>query len=248
MATKRMFSDQILDSDSFSDMPTDAQMLYIRLNMAADDRGIVSNPRKVMRAYNFSDDCMKILVSKKFVLVRTRDEDGCTVVIIKHWKMHNTIKNDRFKESPFVDFLNGVFYDENKAYSLTPGKGKTPVLSAKQISENLLEPEWNQNGTRMEPKNRLDKNRLDLEEISTSKDSTENNKTSFYLSDADEKISEIMSFYLDAIDSEPCPSHIDFIKASIQSRGADKVLAALKKCVETGKTSFPWIVKAVNES
>ena len=101
----------------------------------------------------------------------------------------------------------------------------------------------------MEPKNRLDKNRLDLEEISTNKDSTENNNnTSFYLSDADEKISEIMSFYLDAIDSDPYPSHIEFIKASIQSRGADKVLAALKKCVEDGKTSFPRVMMAINES
>ena len=184
MATKRMFSDQILDSDSFSDMPTDAQMLYIRLNMSADDRGIVSNPRKVMRAYNFSDDCMKILVAKKFILIRTREEDGCTVVIIKHWKMHNTIKNDRFKESPFVDFLDGVFYDENKAYSLTPGEGKTPVLPPKQISGTGMEPEWSQNGTGMEPQNRLDKNRVGLEEIRLDKgENKENNNPSFLASE-----------------------------------------------------------------
>ena len=184
MATKRMFSNQILDSDSFSDMPTDAQMLYIRLNMSADDRGIVSNPRKVMRAYNFSDDCMKILVAKKFILVRTRGEDGCTVVIIKHWKMHNTIKNDRFKESPFVDFLDGVFYDENKAYSLTPGREKTPVLSSKQISGTGMEPEWSQSGTGMEPQKRLDKDRVGLEEESIVQD---NNSFSLSLKEKEEE-------------------------------------------------------------
>lgn len=191
---KRMFSDQILDSDAFSDMPTDAQMLYIRLNMAADDRGIVSNPRKVMRAYNFSDDCMKILASKKFVLIRSREEDGCTVVIIKHWRMHNTIKNDRFKESPFVDFLEGIYYDENKAYSLTPGDKKTPVLSAQQNAGAALEPNWNQTGASMVP------------QYSTVQDSTvqsrleqyrtEENNNPFFLAESEKSEAEEVPDYI----------------------------------------------------
>ena len=189
MTAKRMFNAEILESDACSDMPTDAQMLYVRLNLAADDRGIVSSPRRVMRAYNFSDDCMKLLAAKKFVLIRKREEDGCTVVIIKHWRMHNTIKRDRFKESPFVSFLEGVYFDENKAYSLTPGDGKKPVLSAGNGGFYLpepeqgavgaeLEPERNQNGTETETQYRLGKVSIGesrLEEERLDKDKENNN-------------------------------------------------------------------------
>jgi hypothetical protein len=66
---------------------------------------------------------------------------------------------------------------------------------------------------------------------------------SFFLSD--EKLAEVMSFYLDNI--EPDARHIDFIKASVEKKGADRVFTALKKCEETGKKTFPWVMKVVND-
>lgn len=62
------------------------------------------------------------------------------------------------------------------------------------------------------------------------------------------KVGEVMSFYFDHIEPEPLPSHVEFVKASIQSKGPDKVLAALKRCVESGKTSFAWVMKEVNHA
>lgn len=69
---------------------------------------------------------------------------------------------------------------------------------------------------------------------------------SFFLSE--EKVGEVMSFYFDHIEPEPLPSHVEFVKASIQSKGPEKVLAALKRCVESGKTSFAWVMKEVNHA
>ena len=101
-------------------------MLYVRLNMAADDDGFVKNPRMIMRICGASDDSMKILIAKKFVLSFDIGDDF--VFLIKHWKIHNYIQNDRYKASTFKHLLREVYLDENKAYSLTPGDGKKPCL------------------------------------------------------------------------------------------------------------------------
>lgn len=121
-----MFSMQIVDTDAFTDMSNDAQLLYFRLCLAADDDGFVANPRRVMRSYGFSEDCMKLLIAKKFTLVMKHGENA--VLLIKHWKMHNTIQRDRYKPSPYHELLRFVFLDKNNAYSLTPGDGKRPAL------------------------------------------------------------------------------------------------------------------------
>ena len=126
MAERRMLAKTIIDCDAFSNMPVEAQMLYVRLNMAADDDGFIKNPRMIMRMCGASDDSMKLLIAKKFVLSFEYGDDF--VFLIKHWKIHNYIRNDRYKESTFKSLLRQVYYDENKAYSLTPGEGKTPVL------------------------------------------------------------------------------------------------------------------------
>lgn len=180
MANKRMFSMKIVDTDAFTEMPNDAQLLYFRLCMAADDDGFVANPRRVMRSYGFGEDGMKLLIAKKFTLVLKHNDSA--IILIKHWKMHNTIKNDRYQESPFHSLLRYVYLDENNAYSLTPGDGKRPALmntSKSCINGSILEPECIQDGTT--DKIRLDKSRLDessKEEINNSPpdDSAENSE------------------------------------------------------------------------
>ena len=121
-----MLARSIIEADAFSDMPLEAQMLYVRLNLAADDDGFVSNPRTVMRGCGASEDSMKLLVTKKFILTFQKGDNF--IFLIKHWKIHNYIRSDRYRASTFRDLLREVYYDENKAYSLTPGEGKTPVL------------------------------------------------------------------------------------------------------------------------
>ena len=126
MAIRRMLAKSIIESDMFSEMPAETQMLYVRLNLAADDDGFVSNPRQVMRMCGASEDSMKMLVNKKFVLTFNIGDNF--IFLIKHWQVHNYIQKDRYKASTFKNILRDVYYDENKSYSLTPGEGKTPVL------------------------------------------------------------------------------------------------------------------------
>lgn len=126
MPERRMLAKSIIESDAFCTMPNEAQMLYVRLNMAADDDGFVSNPRTIMRAYGYGDDSMKLLIAKKFVIPFNRGDDF--VFLIKHWKIHNYIQKDRYKASNFRELLRDVYLDENKAYSLTPGSDRKPAL------------------------------------------------------------------------------------------------------------------------
>ena len=79
MANKRMFTMHIVDSDAFLDMPLSTQALYFHLNMRADDDGFLGNPKRIQRLIGASDDDLKILIAKRFVLAF---EDG--VIVIKH--------------------------------------------------------------------------------------------------------------------------------------------------------------------
>jgi len=155
---------QIVDTDAFVEMPNDSQLLYFRLCLAADDDGFVANPRRVMRSYGFSEDSMKLLIAKKFTLVMKHAED--VVLLIKHWKMHNTIKNDRYKPSPYHDLLRYVYLDKNNAYSLNPGEGKRPALGpgfgADPPTNPHTDPEWIHPGS--VDKGRLEEGRLDTGE------------------------------------------------------------------------------------
>lgn len=117
MANKRMFSMSILDSDAFLDMPLSTQALYLHLNMRADDDGFVSNPKRIQRLIGASEDDLKLLLAKRFLLVF---EDG--VMVIKHWRMHNTIRSDRYTPTPYQDELSRLFIKQNKSYSLTEGE------------------------------------------------------------------------------------------------------------------------------
>lgn len=134
MAERRMLAKSIVESDMFSDMPTDSQMLYVRLNMAADDDGFVDNPRTIMKAYGFSDDNMKLLISKKFVLTFQKGDNF--IYLIKHWKVNNYIRNDRYHESKYKQMLRDVYYDENDAYSLSPDGNKPCLPSGNQVVDN----------------------------------------------------------------------------------------------------------------
>ena len=68
MAEKRMFTQKIIDSDPFLDMPLSTQALYFHLNMRADDDGFINNPKRIQRTIGASDDDLKLLIAKRFVI------------------------------------------------------------------------------------------------------------------------------------------------------------------------------------
>jgi hypothetical protein len=111
MAERRMFAKTIIDSDAFLDMPMSARLLYYDLGMRADDDGFVNSPKKIMRMMGATDDDIKLLAAKKFIIPF---QSG--VVVIKHWKIHNYIQKDRYIETKYKDEKSLLELDENNAY------------------------------------------------------------------------------------------------------------------------------------
>jgi hypothetical protein len=112
MPEKRMFTKKITESDAFLEMPLSSQCLYFHLNMYADDDGFVNSPRKVMKIVGASDDDLKILITKNFILVF---DSG--VIVIKHWRMHNTLQNDRYHPTDYQEEFAQLGLKTNKAYT-----------------------------------------------------------------------------------------------------------------------------------
>ncbi|MBQ5640467.1 MAG: conserved phage C-terminal domain-containing protein [Ruminococcus sp.] len=114
MAERRMFAKTIIDSDAFLDMPLSTQSLYFHLSMRADDDGFINNPKKIQRMVGGSEDDLKLLIAKSFIIPF---ESG--VVVIKHWKIHNYIRSDRYRETVYSKEKSQLFLKENNAYTLS---------------------------------------------------------------------------------------------------------------------------------
>lgn len=118
-----MFAKTIIDSDAFLDMPQSSQLLYFHLSMRADDDGFINNSKSIMRNVGCKDDDIKLLIVKKFLIPF---DSG--VVVIKHWKIHNYIRNDRYKETKYKEERASLTIDENNSYSLGMSSG-IPMVS-----------------------------------------------------------------------------------------------------------------------
>ena len=116
MAERRMFAKTIIDSDAFLDMPLSSQSLYFHLSMRADDDGFINNAKKIQRLLGCADDDFKILLAKNFVIPF---ESG--VCVIKHWKIHNLIQKDRYKETVYGEEKDKLSLKNNNVYTLDTG-------------------------------------------------------------------------------------------------------------------------------
>jgi hypothetical protein len=118
-----MFAKTIVLSDAFLDMPQSARCLYFTLGMLADDDGFVNAPRSIMRQCGASDDDMKLLISKKFVLLF---DTG--VIVIKHWRINNYLRNDRYVATKYTDEKAALSVDEKGGYHLDGDLSEAPGI------------------------------------------------------------------------------------------------------------------------
>lgn len=146
MAEKRMFTQKIVDSDAFLDMPLSTQALYFHLNMRADDDGFINNPKRIQRTIGASEDDLRLLIAKRFVICF---ENG--VIVIKHWRMHNTLRKDRYNPTQYQEQLALLDVKDNNAYT-------EKVVD--QLATN-----WQPNGNRLEPQYSIDKYSIDKRSI-----------------------------------------------------------------------------------
>lgn len=116
MAERRMFSKKITTSDAFLEMPDSAQNLYFHLSMDADDDGFVGSPKSIMRLVRAKEDDMKLLVAKSFIIPF---ESG--IIVIKHWRINNLIRSDRYKPTTYTEERAMLAVKENGAYTEKTG-------------------------------------------------------------------------------------------------------------------------------
>lgn len=160
MAEKRMFTKKIVDSDAFLDMPLSTQCLYFHLNMRADDDGFVNNPKKIQRMVGASEDDLKLLIAKRFVLVF---ENG--VIVIKHWRMHNTLRKDRYNPTQYQEQMQELMLKDNGSYTEKPIE--IPAEAHSELPGNQMATGWQPDGNQMAPQYSIDKYSIDKYSIDT---------------------------------------------------------------------------------
>lgn len=113
MAERRMFTKKVTDSDSFIELPSSAQALYFHLNQGADDDGFNNQVQNAMFKSHATIDDLKVLMMKNFII---RFESG--VIVIKHWRLHNTLRKDRYTPTNFQEEFKLLGIKDNGSYTL----------------------------------------------------------------------------------------------------------------------------------
>ena len=224
LAQKRMFTMKIVDSDAFLDMPLSTQCLYFHLNMRADDDGFIGNPKRIMKIIGASEDDLRLLIAKRFVLTF---EDG--VIVIKHWRMHNTLSRDRYAETSYTDEKKMLLLKDNGSYSLTGGN---PIDDTRLIERSGRQTQQRRNKDATKTLSDIDKG-LDIE-LDKDKEKDNNlivSKDTIRQTDVRRVIEEWNKLQDVGIapirDIKPASKRCQMLKGRIREYGMDDLLKAM---------------------
>ena len=106
MAERRMFSQKIVQSSKFLQMPKSSQCLYFHLGLRADDDGVVE-AYSVMNMIKANEDDLKLLVAKGYVVILNE----YLVAYIVDWQEQNKIRPDRKQDSIYKGLLLQIIPD-----------------------------------------------------------------------------------------------------------------------------------------
>lgn len=135
MARKRMFDLEIINQDSFLDLPMESKAIYFLLGMEADDEGFVA-PKKVLRLYGGTEDSLKILIAKNFIIPFSTG-----VIVITDWKRNNWLDSRRIKSTIYQEEKTQITYNptsEKYEFNGSLADAKQ-MLSENSIEENRVE-------------------------------------------------------------------------------------------------------------
>lgn len=113
MAERRMIAKTVLHSPAFLAMPVQAQMLYVHLELFADDDGFVATPLQVARMMGVQKRFYQVLVDKAFVIPF---ESG--VCVIRHWLRHNRVAPSRHIETIYEKEKASLRTEHDMSYCL----------------------------------------------------------------------------------------------------------------------------------
>lgn len=115
MANRRMFTKKVTDDDNFMALSSSAQALYLHLSMSADDDGFSNQVSISMFKAHASIQDLQALLEKRYIY---QFENG--VIVIKHWRMANALRKDRYSPTAFQEELAQLGVKENGAYTWLP--------------------------------------------------------------------------------------------------------------------------------
>ena len=118
MAQKRMFDKVVTLSDDFLELSIEAQLLYFHMGMTADDDGLSKNYRTYMKLIGADASDLKSLVDSSFIYKFDSD-----VIAIRHWRINNTIRNDRYRPTIFQEEFSQLDIAKNNEYILLDTSG-----------------------------------------------------------------------------------------------------------------------------
>ena len=236
MADKRMMSKSVIDTDVFLDMPTSTQCLYFQLLLRADDDGFLKNAKTIMRTVGASQDDMKLLIAKQYLILF----DSGTIVI-KHWRIHNYIKKDRYKPTDCEETRLIDVNDKGEYILLEPTciqNGTTTEPTCIQYG-TVLEPSRNQVGSKMEPQVR-DRVRLEIE-LGKSKGSVNKKIKKESALSADVKRQKLFASYQEKIKPISGSVEGDRLSSLLDDYGLDLCLKAIDRAVLRKRRSLRYI-------
>ena len=113
MANRRMFNKQITNSDDFLEMPISSQNLYFHLSMNADDDGFINNWKSIIKMTGSKEDDLKVLIAKQYII-----PFDTGVIVIKHWRINNYLRNDRYTKTNHQIEMAKLTLDDNLVYQM----------------------------------------------------------------------------------------------------------------------------------
>ena len=115
-----MFTKKVTDDDNFMSLSASAQALYLHLSMSADDDGFSNQVAISMFKAHASVQDLEALLNKRYIY---QFENG--VIVIKHWRMANALRKDRYTPTVFKEELEQLQIKENGAYTWLPNGCQT---------------------------------------------------------------------------------------------------------------------------
>ena len=140
MAERRMLTKNVTDDEDFLHLSSSAQALYLHLSMSADDDGFTKQISTSMFKAHASVQDLEALLAKRFVF---QFESG--VIVIRHWRMANALRQDRHKDTTFQEELAMLNLDKTGKYD--------------------WQPSGNQVATKCQPLDAIEENRIDKDSI-----------------------------------------------------------------------------------
>lgn len=118
MAKRRCIAIDVYQNDAFLNLSDKAKVLYTAFILNSDDDGFIINPKTVMRLYEAQQNVLDELVENGYIL--TIDN----LFVIKHWKVHNKLQNNRHTATSFQSTLSKLHENEQEEYEITDSMSK----------------------------------------------------------------------------------------------------------------------------